>query len=131
VRGVVLATQAALGLIGDGGRIITIGSCLGDRVAFPGLAVYSMSKSALVSFNKGLAREIGPRGITANLVQPGPIDTDMNPADGDFADTMRAQTALGRYGRPEDIAGMVAWLAGPESGFVTGTEITVDGGTNA
>ena len=131
VRGVFAATQAALAHIPDGGRIITIGSCLGVRVAFGGITLYSMSKSALISFNKGLAREVGARGITANVVQPGPIDTDMNPADGDSADAMRAFTALGRYGKPEDVGALVTFLASDEAGFITGSEVTIDGGTNA
>ena len=131
VRGVFAATHAALPHIPDGGRIISIGSCLGHRVSFGNITLYSMSKSALISFNKGLARDVGKRGITANVVQPGPIDTDMNPADGDAADTMRSYTALGRYGKPEDVGALVAFLASDDAGFITGTEVTVDGGTNA
>lgn len=131
IRSVVLASQAAIPHLKEGGRIISIGSCLGERVAFPGITVYSMSKSALISFTKGLARELGPRGITVNLVQPGPIDTDMNPADGAEADGQRALTALGRYGKPEDIAAMVAFLATPAAGNITGARFTVDGGMNA
>ena len=131
VRSVFFATQAALRHIPDGGRIVTIGSCLGQRVSFPNITLYSMSKSALVSFNKGLARDVGARGITANLVQPGPIDTDMNPASGDSADAMRAFTALGRYGAPADIGNLVAFLASDAAGFITGAEFTIDGGTNA
>ncbi len=131
IRSAVLASQAALAHLGQGGRIITIGSNLAERVPFPGVTVYSMTKSALLAFTRGLAREIGPAGITANLVQPGPIDTDMNPQDGEFADTLRALTALGRYGTPADIAAAVTFLASPAAGLITGTAITVDAGFNA
>lgn len=131
VRSVVLASQAAIPHLKEGGRIISIGSCLGERVPFPGVTVYSMSKSALLSFTRGLARELGPRGITVNLVQPGSTDTDMNPADGDQSDLQRSMTALGHYGKPEDIAASVAFLASPAARQITGTTITVDGGANA
>jgi len=131
VRGVLLTTQEALQHIPEGGRVISIGSNLGDRVAFGGISVYSATKSALESFTRGLARELGPRAITVNLVRPGATDTDMNPADGPTADAIRAQTALGRYARPEEIAAAVAFLAGPDAGYVTGTGILVDGGVNA
>jgi 3-oxoacyl-[acyl-carrier protein] reductase len=131
VRSVVLASQAAIPHLTEGGRIISIGSCLGERVPFPGVTVYSMSKSALLSFTRGLARELGPRGITVNLVQPGSTDTDMNPADGAQSDMQRAMTALGHYGKPDDIAAAVAFLASPAARQITGTTITVDGGANA
>lgn len=131
VRSVVLASQAAIPHLTDGGRIVSIGSCLGERVPFPGVTVYSMSKSALLSFTRGLARELGPRGITVNLVQPGSTDTDMNPADGEQSEMQRAMTALGHYGKPEDIAAAVAFLASPAARQITGTTITVDGGANA
>ncbi|MEE7449672.1 oxidoreductase [Methylobacterium radiotolerans] len=131
VRSVVLASQAAIPHLAEGGRIISIGSCLGERVPFPGVTVYSMSKSALLSFTRGLARELGPRGITVNLVQPGSTDTDMNPADGAQSDMQRAMTALGHYGTPDDIAASVAFLASPAARQITGTTITVDGGANA
>ncbi|MCJ2142090.1 3-oxoacyl-ACP reductase family protein [Methylobacterium sp. E-066] len=131
VRSVVLASQAAIPHLADGGRIISIGSCLGERVPFPGVTVYSMSKSALLSFTRGLARELGPRGITVNLVQPGSTDTDMNPADGAQSDLQRSMTALGHYGKPEDIAASVAFLASPAARQITGTAITIDGGANA
>ena len=110
---------------------MTIGSCLGERVPFGGVTTYSLTKSALLSFTQGLARELGPKDVTVNLVQPGPIDTDMNPADGEFAETNRALTALGRYGTTEEIAAAVVFLAGPGASFITGTTLTVDGGANA
>ncbi|MDQ1081620.1 SDR family oxidoreductase [Pseudoroseomonas cervicalis] len=115
----------------DGGRILVIGSVNGDRVPFPGLSAYAMSKSALQSMARGLAHDFGPRGITVNIVQPGPIDTDMNPADGPLKDLVHPLMALKRHGKPEDVAGMVAWLAGPEAGFVTGAMHTIDGGFGA
>ena len=114
-----------------GGRIITIGSCNAERMPFAGGAVYAMSKAALVGLVKGLARDLGPRGITVNNVQPGPVDTDMNPADGDFADTLHELMALPRYGTGDEIAAMVAYLAGPEAGYVTGASLTIDGGFTA
>ena len=131
VRSVVLASQAAIPHLGEGGRIISIGSCLGERVPFPGVTVYSMTKSALLSFTRGLARELGPQGITVNLVQPGSTETDMNPSDGAQSDLQRSMTALGHYGRPEDIAAAVAFLASPSARQITGTTLTVDGGANA
>ena len=131
VRSVVLASQAAIPHLKEGGRIISIGSSLGERVPFPGVTVYSMSKSALLSFTRGLARELGPRGVTVNLVQPGSTDTDMNPADGAQSDIQRAMSALGHYGKPEDIAASVAFLASVAARQITGTTITVDGGANA
>ncbi|WP_279596593.1 SDR family oxidoreductase [Methylobacterium sp. J-001] len=111
-----------------GGRIIVIGSVNGDRCPFPGLAAYSLSKSPLQGLARGLARDFGSRGITVNVVQPGPIDTDMNPANGPHADVVKATMVMKRHGRPEEVAGMVAWLAGPEAGFVTGAMHTIDGG---
>ncbi|MGY2048132.1 SDR family NAD(P)-dependent oxidoreductase [Methylobacterium sp. JK268] len=131
IRAVVLAAQAAIPHLPEGGRIVSIGSCLAERVAFGGVTVYSMSKSALLAFTRGLARELGPRGITVNLVHPGPTDTDMNPADGERADGQRAGMALGRYGTAEDVAAAVAFLASPAARQITGTGITVDGGMNA
>ncbi|WAL66856.1 SDR family oxidoreductase [Amycolatopsis cynarae] len=127
VRAPFLASRAAARVMGEGGRIITIGSNMAERVVFPGFTLYSLSKTALIGMTKGLARELGPRGITVNLVHPGPTDTDANPADSANAATIAGFTALGRYARPEEIASMVAHLAG-EGGYVTGAAITVDGG---
>jgi len=131
VRSVMVATQAALKHIKSGGRIIMIGSCVGERVIAPGLVSYSATKGAVKMFAQGLAREIGATGITVNNVQPGPIDTDLNPAAGDWATPQKAATALGRYGHVDEVAATVAFLAGPEASYITGTNITVDGGTNA
>jgi len=115
----------------QGGRIIVIGSNVGDHTGFPGIAAYTLTKAAVQGLVRGLARDFGPRGITVNAVQPGPVDTDMNPADGALKDTLHGLMALRRHGRPEEIAGMVAWLAGPEAGFATGAMHTIDGGFNA
>jgi 3-oxoacyl-[acyl-carrier protein] reductase len=131
VKAVFLASQAAARHMSDGGRIITIGSALADRVPGPGLTVYAMAKSALGGLTKGLARDLGPRGIRVTLVQAGPIDTDMNPQDGPAGDFLRSVTALGHYGRAEDVAALVAYLAGDGSRYVTGTAITIDGGVAA
>jgi cyclic-di-GMP-binding biofilm dispersal mediator protein len=115
----------------EGGRIVVIGSVNGDRMPVPGMASYALSKSALQGMARGLARDFGPRGITINVVQPGPIDTDANPADGPMKDLMHGFMAIKRHGRPEEVAGMVAWLAGPEAGFVTGAMHTIDGAFGA
>jgi 3-oxoacyl-[acyl-carrier protein] reductase len=131
VRAVVLASAAAIPHLGEGGRIVSIGSCLAERVPFPGSTVYSMTKSSLLAFTRGLARDLGPRDITVNLVQPGPTDTDMNPADGEIADALRGLTALGRYGSADDVAAAVAFLASPAARQISGSVITVDGGLNA
>jgi 3-oxoacyl-[acyl-carrier protein] reductase len=130
-RAAYLASQAAVRHMTEGGRIISIGSNLAERVPFPGVALYSMSKSALLGFTRGLARDLGERGITVNLVQPGSTDTEMNPADGPAADHQRAISALGRYADPTDIADTVAFLSGPGGRNITGSVFTVDGGTNA
>ena len=131
IRGMFFATQAALKHLKSGGRIITIGSCVGERMLTPGLAAYSATKGAVKMFAQGLSREVGARGITVNNVQPGPIDTDLNPASGDWATPQTAVTALGRYGKVEEVAALVAFVASPESSYITGTNLTVDGGTNA
>jgi len=131
LRGVFHATQAALKHLGDGGRIIMIGSCVGERDMTPGLAAYAATKGAVKMFTQGLSREVGSRGITVNNVQPGPIDTDLNPASGDWAAPQIANTALKRYGHVDEVAALVAFVAGPEASYITGTNLTVDGGTNA
>ena len=131
VRGVFIATQAVLKHMPDGGRIISIGSCVGERTLTPGLAAYSATKGAVKMFTQGLAREVGGRNITVNNVQPGPIDTDLNPAAGDWAVPQLAVTALKRYGQVDEVASLVSFLAGPESSYITGANLTVDGGTNA
>jgi 3-oxoacyl-[acyl-carrier protein] reductase len=131
VRGVFVATQAALKHMKAGGRIIMIGSCLGERVFMPGMAPYSATKGAVKMFTQGLARELGARGITVNNVQPGPIDTDLNPASGEWAVGQKAAVPLDRYGHVDEVAALVAFVAGPESSFINGANLTVDGGTNA
>ncbi|MEV4311049.1 SDR family oxidoreductase [Actinocrispum sp. NPDC049592] len=131
VKAPFLAARAAANVLGEGGRIVNIGSCAATRVTGPGYAVYSLSKSALVGLTKALARDLGPRGITANLIHPGPIDTAMNPADSPVADENRSHTALGHYGESADIAAAVSYLAGDSGRYVTGAEIAVDGGYTA
>ena len=131
VRGTLVATQAALKHMKSGGRIIMIGSCVGERALTPGLVAYSATKGAVKMFTQGLSREVGSRGITVNNVQPGPIDTDLNPAAGEWAVSQKAATALDRYGHVDEVAALVAFVASPESSYMTGTNLTVDGGTNA
>ncbi|WP_193165326.1 3-oxoacyl-ACP reductase family protein [Microbulbifer hainanensis] len=131
VRSVVIATQEAEKHMGDGGRIINIGSCNADRMPFPGGAVYAMSKAAMVGLTKGLARDLGPKGITVNNLQPGPINTEMNPEDGEFASALKSLMALPRFGTVDEIAGFVAYLAGPEAAYITGASLTIDGGFTA
>jgi 3-oxoacyl-[acyl-carrier protein] reductase len=131
VRGALVATQAALKHMKNEGRIIMIGSCVGERNMTPGLATYSATKGAIKMFTQGLSREVGDRGITVNNVQPGPIDTDLNPAAGDWAAPQKANTALNRYGTVDEVAALVAFVAGAEAAYITGANLTVDGGTNA
>ena len=131
LRGTFVATQAALKHMNNGGRIIMIGSCVGERMMTPGLVPYSATKGAIKMFTQGLSREVGDRGITVNNVQPGPIDTDLNPATGDWAVPQKAVTALGRFGTVDEVAALVAFVASPESSYITGANLTVDGGTNA
>src|SRR5882672_9429672 len=131
LRGTLAATQAALKHLKSGGRIIMTGSAIGERVSTPGLVAYAATKGAVKMFTQSLSREVGSRGITVNNVQPGPIDTDLNPAAGDWAVTQKAATALDCYGRVEEVAALVAFVAGPESSYITGANLTVDGGMNA
>ena len=131
VRGVFVTTQAALKHIKEGGRIIMIGSAIGERATAPGLAPYAATKGAVKMFAQGLAREVGTRGITVNNVQPGSTDTELNPASGAWAEPQIANTALKRYGKPEEIAALVAFVASPEAAYITGANLTADGGTNA
>jgi 3-oxoacyl-[acyl-carrier protein] reductase len=130
VRGVFVTTQAALKHMNDNG-IIMIGSCVGERNLTPGLAAYAATKGAVKMFAQSLSREVGGRGITVNNVQPGPIDTDLNPAAGEWATPQKAVTALNRYGLADEVAALVAFVASPESAYITGANLTVDGGTNA
>jgi 3-oxoacyl-[acyl-carrier protein] reductase len=131
IRGTFIATHAALKQMKNGGRIVTIGSCVGERNMTPGLAAYAATKGAVKMFAQSLSREVGERGITVNNIQPGPIDTDLNPAAGEWAVPQKANTALNRYGTVDEVAALVAFVAGPEAGFITGANLTVDGGTNA
>ena len=131
IRAVVVATQAALKHMTTGGRIINIGSTNADRMPFPGGSIYAMSKSALVGLVKGMARDLGPRGITVNNIQPGPIDTEMNPATGDFSKLMLSLMASPRYGTADEVASLVAYLSGPDAAYITGASLTIDGGFSA
>ncbi len=128
VKAVFVAAQAASRHMREGGRIITIGSVNADRMPFAGGSVYAMTKAAVAGFTRGLARDLGPRGITVNTIQPGPVDSDMNPADGPFADTLKSLMSIPRYGHADEIAGLAAYLAGPEAAFITGASVTIDGG---
>ncbi|MDH0075120.1 SDR family oxidoreductase [Stenotrophomonas maltophilia] len=131
IRGAFIATQVASLEMKNGGRIINIGSSLVGRASRSGISLYTLCKAAMVGFTKGVARDLGSRGITVNIVHPGSTDTDMNPADGPNAHLKKSITALNRYGQPEEVANMIAWLASEEAGFVTGSEFTIDGGGNA
>ena len=131
IRSVFVASQEAAHHMGKGGRIINIGSTNAERIPMAGGSIYAMSKSALVGLTKGMARDLGPKGITVNNVQPGPVDTDMNPADGESAEYIKGLIALARYGKDEEIASVVAYLAGPEAGYITGASLTIDGGFSA
>lgn len=131
VRAVILATQAALAHMSEGGRIISTGSNLADRVPDAGKALYSASKAALIAWTKGIARDLGPRGITVNVVHPGSTNTDMNPADGPHAEAQRQRMAIKEYGRPDDVAALYAFIASPEARSINGTGVTIDGGANA
>ncbi len=128
VRSVFVASQEAARHMNSGGRIINIGSINADLIPISGGSIYAMSKSALVGLTKGMARDLGPRNITVNNVQPGPVDTEMNPANSETAMQLKASMALGRYGQAEEIAGFVAYLAGPEAGYITGASLNIDGG---
>lgn len=131
VRSVFVAIQEAAKHMKEGGRIINIGSINADRMPFAGGGVYAASKAAVAGLTRGLARDLGPRGITINNVQPGPVDTDLNPANGEFAKVLKGFMALPRYGHGDEVAAMVAYLAGPEAAFVTGASLTIDGGFGA
>jgi 3-oxoacyl-[acyl-carrier protein] reductase len=131
VRGVFIASQAAAAHLPQGGRIINIGSVNADNMPFAGGSVYALSKAAVAGFTRGLARDLGPRGITVNNIQPGPVDTDLNPANGPHAEGLTKIMALGRYGRASEVAGLVSYLAGPDGGYVTGASLTIDGGFDA
>jgi 3-oxoacyl-[acyl-carrier protein] reductase len=128
LRSVFVATQEALRHMNDGGRIVSIGSIFADRMPFPLGTMYSMTKAGIAGFTRALARELGSRSITVNNVQPGPVDTDGNPRDGQYSAVMTQLTPMGRYATPGGITGLIAYLAGPESSFVTGTTINIDGG---
>lgn len=131
VTAVATAVKTAAEYLKDGGRIINIGSCLGERVPMSGITDYSATKAAIVGYTKGWARDFGPRGITVNAVQPGPINTDMNPEDSEFAAHQRAILAIPRYGKPEEVAAAVTFLASPQASYITGTTLNVDGGFGA
>ena len=128
IRGVFVATQEAARHMQHGGRIINIGSVNADRMPFAGGSVYAMTKAAVAGLTRGLSRDLGSRGITVNAVQPGPVETDLNPADGPFSETLKGYMAIKRYARPDEIAAMVSYLVGPEAGFITGACLTIDGG---
>ncbi|WDR90587.1 SDR family NAD(P)-dependent oxidoreductase [Burkholderia ambifaria] len=131
VRAVIVASQAAARHLGEGGRIVSTGSCLAMRVPEAGMSLYAASKAALIGWTQGLARDLGARGITVNIVHPGSTDTDMNPADGEHAGAQRSRMAIPQYGNAEDVAALVAFVVGPEGRSINGTGLTIDGGANA
>ncbi|MET3622833.1 SDR family NAD(P)-dependent oxidoreductase [Burkholderia ambifaria] len=131
VRAVIVASQAAAWHLGEGGRIVSTGSCLATRVPEAGMSLYAASKAALIGWTQGLARDLGARGITVNIVHPGSTDTDMNPADGEHAGAQRSRMAIPQYGKAEDVAALVAFVVGPEGRSINGTGLTIDGGANA
>jgi len=131
VRGLFVATQAAVAHMDEGGRVIMIGSVNSDSMPFAGGSVYALTKGAVASFTRGLARDLGPRNITVNNIQPGPVDTDLNPATGPFAEQLKGLMAIKRYGHADEVAAMVSYLASPEASFVTGAQIKIDGGFDA
>ncbi|HEF4779381.1 TPA: SDR family NAD(P)-dependent oxidoreductase [Burkholderia multivorans] len=131
VRAVIVASQAAARHLREGGSIVSTGSCLATRVPDAGMSLYAASKAALIGWTQGLARDLGPRGITVNIVHPGSTDTDMNPADGEHADAQLARMAIPRYGKADDVAALVAFVVGPEGRSINGTGLTIDGGANA
>ncbi|MBR8064458.1 SDR family NAD(P)-dependent oxidoreductase [Burkholderia ambifaria] len=131
VRAVIVASQAAVRHLGEGGRIVSTGSCLATRVPDAGMSLYAASKAALIGWTQGLARDLGARGITVNIVHPGSTDTDMNPADGEHAGAQRSRMAIPQYGKAEDVAALVAFVVGPEGRSINGTGLTIDGGANA
>jgi 3-oxoacyl-[acyl-carrier protein] reductase len=131
VGGVVAAVRAAVPLLSDGGRIVSIGTMFASRAPFPGIGDYAAGKAAVAAFGRAWARDLGPRQITVNTVQPGPINTEMNPQTSDVAAMVMQMTALGRYGQPDEVAGVVAFLAGPDAAYITGATIHVDGGQNS
>ncbi|MDN7477568.1 SDR family NAD(P)-dependent oxidoreductase [Burkholderia multivorans] len=131
VRAAIVASQAAARHLGEGGSIVSTGSCLATRVPDAGMSLYAASKAALIGWTQGLARDLGPRGITVNIVHPGSTDTDMNPSDGEHADAQLARMAIPRYGKADDVAALVAFVVGPEGRSINGTGLTIDGGANA
>lgn len=131
VGGVAAAVREAAKVMGRGGRIINIGSVIGERAGWPGVGDYGATKAAVALYSRAWARDLGPKGVTVNTVQPGPIDTEMNPADGPNAAGITASLPLGRYGKAEEVAAAVAFLAGPEAGYITGATLNVDGGYGA
>ncbi|CAN5478046.1 SDR family oxidoreductase [soil metagenome] len=131
VRGVATAVSAAAKVMGDGGRVISIGSSAADRVSFAGMGDYAATKAAVAAYTRGWARDLGKRNITVNVIQPGPINTDMNPESGPFSEAVRSATALGRFGQPHEVAAAVVFLASPEASFITSSTVNVDGGINA